>query len=49
LIEAMRVATAVVTGSTLRAARLWQTLPDAVPIGDSVCHLIEQAAGGHRS
>jgi DNA-binding transcriptional MerR regulator len=31
-----------------RAARLWQTMPDAVPIGDSVCHLIEQATGGRR-
>lgn len=32
-----------------RAAKLWQAMPDAVPIGDSVCHLIEQATGAHRS
>jgi len=25
------------------AAKQWQSLPDAVPVGDSICHLIEQA------
>ena len=28
------------------AAKQWKSLPDAVPIGDSICHLIEQATAG---
>lgn len=31
------------------AAKRWKSMPDAIPVGDSICHLIEQATNAIES